>query len=273
MNKICLALIHNDNTERNTKIIPALRGLQACLASRQFDVRLIEVAYQPEVKPHSRFMAILRDVTYQVTAYNWQRYCGLSPSLLKHMAILLHKTIQVGRYSVGGNWRRSSAIEVTVTDKHIRAWANFLDMDQDFLICFEDDAVFRSDSTHRIVNLLEELKQEKQEPLIYVDLAGGCSLDALQIHGLQASQDEYFRYYKKPVTNTACVYLMSSSLAATFYKTIVFRPWFRLIGVDWMMNALMIRMEQECRGCVCMHADPSIFKHGSVTGEYTPWTR
>lgn len=273
MKKICLALIHNNNIERNVRIKPALEELQRYLISRNFDVKIIEVAYQSQLKPHARIIAIIRDLFYQVTAFNWQRYCGIKPSMLRHMVIFLRKLIESGRYATVGSWRRSSAIEMTVTDKHIRAWATFLDFDQDFIICFEDDAVFRADSGKSIANLLEKIAQEKVEELVYVDLAGGCTLEALNIGQLQTNQDEHFRYYKKPVTNTACVYLMSNSLAANFHRNIVLSPWFRFIGVDWMMNALMIRMERERVKCVCMHADPPILGHGSVTGEYTPWAR
>ena len=162
MNKICIALIHNRNTERNTKIIPELEELQSLLIGLQFDVKLVEVAYQSEIRPHCQSMAVLRDVIYQVTALNWQRYCGVKPSLFRHIAILLRKTFQIGRYAECGNWRRSSAIEMSVADKHIRAWSSFLDGNHDFLICFEDDAVFRNDSKDRLADLLKKLNSLKK---------------------------------------------------------------------------------------------------------------
>jgi hypothetical protein len=273
MNKVFIALIHNRNTERNAKIIPALTELQSWLVGLQFDVNLIDVAYQPEIRPHSRSIAFLRDVIYQVTALNWQRYCGVRPLLLRHIVALLRKIFKIGRYATAGGWRRSSAIEMTVTDKHIRAWSDFLEKDHDFLICFEDDAVFTDDSKCRLANLLEKLVKDKSDRMVYVDLAGGCSVDALRIDKLQASQDELYRYYRKPVTNTACVYLMSSSLVAHFHGTLVRRPWLRMIGVDWMMNALLMRLEKDGQSCFCIHTEPTFFKHGSFTGEYMPWSR
>jgi GR25 family glycosyltransferase involved in LPS biosynthesis len=163
---------------------------------------------------------------------------------------------------------------MAVTDKHIRAWATFLDTNADFLILFEADLVFKDDSNQRLENLLDKLVREKSDRLLYVDLAGGCSTEALKIGKLQIGKDATFLHYSKPVTNTACAYLLSRSLASTFFKVLIRRPWFRIIGVDWMMNALFMRMEKEAANfVVCMHAEPTIFKHGSTTGEYMPWVR
>lgn len=135
----------------------------------------------------------------------------------------MRKILTSGRYSERGDWRRSSAIETVVTDKHIRAWAAFLETGADFLICFEDDAVFRSDSTQRLTDPLNIL-HPKYQKAIYVDLVGGCTNDALQTDMLQTSHDAAFRHYRKPVKNTACVYLISRPLVATFYDTPIRRP-------------------------------------------------
>lgn len=160
-----------------------------------------------------------------------------------------------------------------VTDKHIRAWAAFLDAGGDFLICFEDDAVFKEDSIQRVADLLGTLAHKDPSSLVYVDLAGGCRLEELRIDKLESRRDASFRYYCKPVTNTACAYLLSRPLVAHFHDTLTRRPWLRLIGVDWMMNKLLMLIEKGGIQCHCMHADPTIFKHGSTTGEYAPWTR
>ena len=54
---------------------------------------------------------------------------------------------QFKKYSRGGTGSETvSSIETVVTDKHIRAWSAFLETGRDFLIFFEDDAVFNDDS-------------------------------------------------------------------------------------------------------------------------------
>jgi hypothetical protein len=37
------------------------------------------------------------------------------------------------------------------------------------------------------------------------------------------------------------------------------------------MNKLFILAANDRVECACMHASPTIFKHGSATGEYIPW--
>ena len=88
---------------------------------------------------------------------------------------------------------------------------------------------------------------------------------------LETSKDESYRYYKNPVTNTACAHLMSRELVTAFCKTLTRRPWLRLVGVDWMINSIFILGEEQVSDCICLHVDPTIFKHGTTTGEYVSW--
>ena len=140
---VSLALIHNNNPQRNAYIQPRLAALRTSL-SRKFSATSLEVSFQSEIKSHSTPMAFLRDVIYQALDRDWLRYRALKPPLLpRHVASFLRSSWKTRRYSGWRGWRRSSAIEVVVTDKHIRAWAAFLETGADFLICFEDDAVFQ----------------------------------------------------------------------------------------------------------------------------------
>jgi hypothetical protein len=269
---VFMVLIHNNNTERNAYIRPRLVELQTRLSVR-VEAELLEVAHQPQIKPQGLPMAILRDVIYQALDRDWLRYRHQPSFLPRHIASYLRSSLKPGRYSRGGGWRRSSAIEMMVTDKHIRAWTTFLETGADFLICFEDDAVFKDDSIQRVADLLATLAHNYPGEPVYVDLAGGFRLEELRIDKLESRRDASFRYYSKPVTNTACTYLMSRPLVAHFHDTLTRRPWLRLISVDWMMNKLFMLIEKGGIQCHCMHADPTIFKHGSTTGEYACWTR
>jgi hypothetical protein len=274
MPKLILALIHNNNEQRNAVIKPRLALLTELLEKKGVPSYYVDISYQPQIVAHTPALAFIRDVLYHFVDHEWLRYRDLRlRSPMRYNAGFLRKIFFRGRYSNGSAWRRSSSIETAVTDKHIRAWLAFLETDADFLICFEDDAVFKEDSNLRIALLLESLYSEYLDRPIYVDLAGGCALDALQIQALQTQRDSLFRHFKRPVTNTACAYLMSRSLVAKFHETLVVRPWLRLLGVDWMMNALMVHLQRGGINCNCMHADPTIFNHGSVSGEYAPWAR
>lgn len=271
---VCIALIHNNNVQRNAYIRPQLEkisgGLEMYIASEK-----IEVSFQSEIKPHGTAMAFMRDVMYRKLDREWHRYRLLKPlNLVRDVVGFLKCSFikyAAKRNGIGAQWKRNSAIEVTVTEKHVRAWGRFLDTDADFLICFEDDAVFKDDSVQKINELLDMLSRRNLDTPIYVDLAGGCMLDELKIGNLETGQDACFRFYSKPVTNTACAYLMSRQLVAVFHSTLTRRPWLRLIGIDWMMNGLFIHMANDEVECICMHADPTIFKHGTTTGEYVSW--
>lgn len=271
---LLVALIHNNNPERNAHIRPQLEKLLHSLEPF-IDSKKIEVSFQTELQPHGTAMAFTRDVMYRHLDRRWHLYRLLKPlTLLRDFVGFVKGAFikyVVERNSIGAFWRRNSAIEVIVTEKHVRAWGRFLDSGADFLLCFEDDAVFKDDSVQRIKDLLGILSQRNPGTRIYVDLAGGCKLDELKIVNLETGQDASFKHYSKPVTNTACGYLMNRQLAVAFHSILTRRPWLRLIGIDWMMNSLFIQMANDGMKCDCMHAVPTIFKHGTTTGEYVSW--
>ena len=271
---VCVALIHNNNVLRNAYIRPHLKKLLGGMEPH-IVAEKIEVSFQPEIRPHSTAMAFMRDLMYRKLNREWHRYRLLRPrALLRDVVVFLKESYikyVVERERIGDPWKESSAIEVMVTEKHLRAWGRFLDTDADFLICFEDDAVFKDDSVQKLNNLLNTLAEDYPNRSCYIDMRGGCQLNDLVIDRLEENQDESYRYYSKAVTNTACAYLMSRQLVATFHVILTRRPWLRLIGIDWMMNSLFIRMANKGVECFCMHADPTIVKHGTTTGEYVSW--
>jgi hypothetical protein len=272
---VCLALIHNNNAQRYGYIHPALEQLRVGL-SQSFTTTVIEVSFQPEIRPHSKLMTLYREVMYRRLGREWSRYRILKVRLLPLEVLdsfreYFFKYVSPWGRSALAEKKRISFRETAVTNKHIHAWNAFLESGAEFFICFEDDAVFKEDSSNRVNELLVNLSQRSPSSRIYVDLAGGCEYSALKIDNLETGRDGSFRYYCKPVTNTACCYLLSRPLAKYFIEMVIRRPWLRLIGVDWLMNKLFILAAEDGVECTCMHASPTIFKHGSVTGEYTPW--
>jgi hypothetical protein len=271
---VLIALIHNNDVQRNAYIRPQLEKMAVALGGA-CRAETMEFSFQPRIKSHSIGMAFMRDAMYRRLHREWHHYRLLKPvPLVRDIAGFLKGSFIkwiVERDSTGASWQRNSAIEVTVTEKHIRAWGRFLDSGADFLICFEDDAVFREDSVPRIESLLRLVGQGNLDARIYVDLAGGCKLEQLRIDNLESSHDAGFKFYSKPVTNTACAYFMSRELVIAFHSVLTRKPWLRLIGIDWMMNSLFIKIEHDGIECVCMHATPTIIKHGTTTGEYVSW--
>jgi hypothetical protein len=265
---VFIALIHNNNVKRNTYIRPHLEKLQDVL-SKQFKIKLIEISYQPKIKPHTRLMLFLRDIMYFKLNRDWLRYRSLKPwFLLLDIASFLKRALKTKRYNQGSSFLYSSAVEIVLTDKHIRAWQIFLDMGGDYLICFEDDAVFKDDSIQRVYNLLDFTSRSNENKSTYIDLAGGCNFKDFELNKLETHRDDSFKYYNKPITNTACVYLLSRPLVDRFVDLLLKKPWLRFIGADWMMNRLFLLLIKSGMHCDCMHSQPTIFKHGSMTGKY-----
>ena len=271
---VSVALIHNNNIQRNIYIRPQLDKMAETLVGIIAPER-IEVSLQPEIRPHSIGMAFLRDVMYRKLDREWHKYRLLKPIALMRdiVGFLKGSFIKyiINRKYIRLSWQKNSAIEVLVTDKHIRAWSQFLDSDADYLIVFEDDVVFKEDSNLRINRLLDNLTRNYLSRECYVDLAGGSSLADLMISRLETCHDDNYRYYQKPVTNTACAYLISRELIIKFNEILIRKPWLRLIGIDWMINSLFISTGKDVSSVVCMHADPTIFRHGTTTGEYISW--
>jgi len=161
---------------------------------------------------------------------------------------------------------------MAVSNKHINSFFYALENKADYLLVFEDDAIFKNNSTEKIFNLISNFDNNDIDP-IYIDLAGGCNIDQLKISKLNYKKDSDFRYYRKPVTNTACCYLINQAQLKLFGYYITINPMSRYLGIDWMMNKLFVYQYKDCIMAKCLHSDPTFVEHGSATGEYKPWER
>jgi hypothetical protein len=237
----------------------------------KFDVTQIEVSNQPEVIPHSMTMAIFRSFILKKLYCEWSRYCQIKqPNILREAKNFVKENINkyIFNRNLGALWNTRSFVETILTDKHIRAWNTFIETGCDYLVCFEDDAIFSDDSDERLGDLMDALSNKGLKHLVYVDLAGGCELADLRISFLETRRGDGFRYYSKPLTNTTCAYSLSKPLVSLFLLHLIRRPWLRLITIDWMINKLFMLIVKNKVECFCAHADPTIFKHGSVVGHY-----
>lgn len=270
---IAFGIVHNRNATRNGYLFPHIEALITAVRQRHPVLR-IEAWSQPDVQPHSVRMALLRDFLYFKLDREWSRY-RLLPVKASVRAARVFVKNAIKKYCPPGEqafrWMRNSHIETIVTDKHIRIWQQFLDTDMRYLLVFEDDAVFKDDSIQRLCALHAQLMLMQPDSPIYIDLGGGCTLDQLAINKLESRQETGFRHYRKPTTNTACAYMLNRATVKLFTQHLVRRPWLRLIGIDWMMNKLFMLSNLADDQVYCVHADPSMFQHGSTTGHYTTW--
>lgn len=262
--KILIALIHNQKPERLKHIKPSLNRLRREFSS-DFDIEFFEISKQPEIIPNKILLTMYRKFLLWKINREWMQYRLLKPrNIILDIAILFLR-LAVVFFNRKLETRRSW-IESVIGDKHIRAWGQFLEKNADFLICFEDDVVFEDGSIINLKKIIKNIKKYIRKP-VYLDLAGGNSQDIIKVSMLEYKSDQSGRYYRKPVTNTACCYMITNSTAQIFHQYLLKRPWLRLLCADWLMNKLFILTTPEYN-YFCFHAYPHVFKHGSIEGVY-----
>jgi hypothetical protein len=269
---LLICLIHNNNQDRNFLVRKNIDSLVEAL-SNFFLTHTTEVSYQKKIAPHNMSMALFRRYKYQLLEHRWRAYRDQGKSLLLFLYNFIKAFYKDFLYRNPDRCKNSSAIEVIVTDKHIRAWDQFLESDSDYFLVLEDDVIFVDDSIDRFCRLLKKIQQYEEINALYVDLAGGVSSDELGIEKLTLTREEGLIFYQKPVTNTACAYLVNRTTVSQFREILMDFPSHRLIGVDWMMNQLFIDMVKSSQKVICIHSDVPIFRHGSASGAFSAWER
>lgn len=271
--KIYCAIIHNNDSRRNKYLFESIYRLKEQL-SDEFECEVCEFGYQPTLRNHPKLLYAIR-TTYQQFLHNrWSVHLGNKTKLnICDFAKLMFNFIGILFLPVSSVKGRTNAIEIALTDKHIRAWSGFLDSDAQYMICLEDDLVFKSDSLRRMKQFLSHLNVMHPRGDLYGNLAGGCTDSELGIASLLQSRTGDYKYYNKAVTNTNCCYVASRELISKFYEELLANPMSRFINADWLINRLFMRLDSFSLTCACVHVDPPIFIHGSMNGDYESLVR
>lgn len=265
MSRVSIAIINNQDRQRLAHILPASRALADSVGATLF-----EVYEQPAVTPHSIFLALYRQAIRWRIGRDWERHLGIARTPFIR-SVIDHAIRTIGR--MNRRFCRSSAVEMIIASKHVRAWESFIAGGGDYLVVLEDDAVFQADTADRFCAMLDTLAGRDMSRLLYVDLAGGFSVDELGVSSLIDGKRDGFIHFRRPVTNSGGGYLISRATAQRFCLMLASRPWFRPAAIDWLINGLMIRALAEGSRFDCWHSSPPMFRHGSITGSYRSWTR
>ncbi len=51
--------------------------------------------------------------------------------------------------------------------------------------------------------------------------------------------------------------------------TLVYKPELRFIAADWLIQALFVFMGKRAKNYTCIHFQPTILEHGSLTAKYS----
>jgi hypothetical protein len=273
-NKILISLVHNNNKERLLYIKPQIDSLILDLKKKN-EVSFFEISWQANLKPINLYIGILRDLIYRKLNREWSNYREIKNRfLLLDVVSFIYNFIKkyIFKPELSQKWFKSSMVEILVTDKHIRGFSIALDSNVDYLLVFEDDTVFLENSIEKLSGLFSSLEINNDLP-IYIDLAGGFEINQLYIDKLKLKEDSNFVYYTKPVTNTACCYLVNKKQIEIFCSHIVKNPFLRYLSIDHLINKLFIIQSMDKSSSFCKHASPTFFNHGSVTGQFKPWSR
>lgn len=275
MKSILITLVHYNNVERTKTARKVIRDL-ADLIGDQFNVAISEVSYQPASSPVSIAVARQKALLFRKVVRQWDTYMGNDQPLW--WAEMYYFLAHMVRHHVFApymtkNRRLQIAQELSITNKHLMAWNCFLESGKDLLLVFEDDVILDPDQLPEIKHFfsqLNKLQMDQSEPL-YIDVAGGMSQDQLHAYHLKVSSENGMDAYSKPITNTVCGYMMNARLAGIFLGILIRNPDLRLLNADWLVNRLFIMMERMGVSCTCIHANPSIFIHGSISNVYRSW--
>lgn len=225
------------------------------------DNKDIEVVYiNNDYKYYSLLSAIIKITAQEILNIKWALYLK---SFNIYLYINFFKSIIINIYYVIKNGTRYYTIHNNVTNNHLFAWMLMHTKKKEQLVILEDDALFQTDSIDRLLNTIESVQVEKKP--IFIDLAGGYSYSDLGVDHLIDFIDGDKVYFTKPVSNTACGYLINKEFIDISLKLIVSKPYLRLISIDWLINYVFMEFEKQQIESLSFHFSPTIFRHGSMT--------
>jgi len=280
-NTLNIAIIHNYDKKRLLYLYPKLQELKNSL-NGVINVNVEEYGFQSTAQGFRRqnFFKLVysqfgESFRYFVANRKWERYKknGNSMLFLSFLRQIIYFFVPIKSFNerLKRNFIKSEKNKA-IFEKHLRAWTDFLETkdSQQFLLVLEDDVIFTGNSYLKFCELFDDFLENNSlaELPIFIDLAGGLELEKLKISNLIDCQSEFNILFLKPVTNTACAYILNYRTAEIFYNTISAEPRLKNFGPDWAMNMIFVKSENLFSPSLCKHYQPSVFIHGSFAGDY-----
>lgn len=266
--KVLISLVHNNNQDRLSYIKPNL-GKLINIAGDKYKVDFLESSYQPSLKGMRFSLFFLKEFIFFILDRKWTKYRKYSqkPFVIKFPFFIINLLKKYLNKQIYCNLKRIYEIEIYLTGKHIRSYLDAIENNYDYLIVFEDDVIFKDDSFEKFSKFLDILPSFNDN-LLYVDIAGGLSLEDLKVDKLNYKNDDLFKYFSKPVTNGTACYLMNRKQFEYAYSIILKNPLLRYLPSDWLLNTIFLKQEKDQIASDCCHFYPNLFSHGSVNGSY-----
>ena len=268
------AMIHHGVPERAINR-ERLRHLMAAL-----DLRFVEIIEQPEIdvqklEPCFRFIILRRQLLLNISDAIFQFFSKRDSffTVIRRFLAELGRSLQwffTASSDVVLSSYRAALIESVLVDKHVLAWSKAVDLNSDWLLVLEDDALLDDETEVRLRQFFaHELDTYRSNMLVYCDLAGGY--DPLLLLPRYATLDSYAGCWtlSHVRTNTICSYLVSRPLLSCWLTMIRRYPLLRQLPADHLINVASI-LSKRCRtGCICLHWAEPFFRHGSFLEGFT----
>lgn len=257
-----VGVIHNDDyADRPVfEVVQELRKSGPCI-SVHFEYR------QPPLSPKvPRRLLLSSRLSQWRLGREWRAYLGV-PSLLtdvKSAGRALASSTMGMSPQQHITLSKAHQVEQFVRTKHLRTWAAFLESNEQVALVLESDALLKPGFSQHLTWLLESRDLQDE----YVDVAGGFELDEISASHLVLSRSGPVIRFARPVTNTACAYLLGRRVAERLLR--FSKEWKPHVapGADWYLNAFFMSPHGEV---TCEHFDPPILGHGSRMGVTQSW--
>ena len=266
---VLIGLIHNNDEKRNKIILASIKKLKNYL-SQNFLVDFTSIGFQKKLTLSSSFISFLREIYFLLFhEKNWNQYRLLQQNTLihniRHIKYIIFKYLK-NKSSFIQRRKKITAIEINLTDKHIRLLDRFIESGKDYLIVLEDDAILNEDSFTKILNVLNLSIKHFENNYFCVDLAGGPSFSELKLDNIIIKRSEDIIYLKKPIINTLCACIFNRNLVIDIKEKLLLSPFYRFMQADHMINALLFKLHN-IDNSTYIHFDPPAIEHGSFSGK------
>lgn len=269
---ILIGLIHNNNPKRNELIFPSINKLTNYL-SKSFFVSNAKIVSQSKLIFFSSLFSFLREMYFLFFHENkWNKYRLLKSKSIIHKLKFTRYAITryiKNQFSYREKKKRITAIEINLTDKHIRLLDKFIESGEDYLIVLEDDAILNVNSFSKIMNVINLSIDDVDNTFVCIDLAGGPPFSDLQLDKIIKNKLDDIIYLEKPIINTLCACIFNRNLVLRIKEKLLLKPLYRYMQADHMINNILFEIYYAKNpNSIFIHYDPPAIEHGSFTKKF-----
>lgn len=262
MEKILIALIHNNEELRLRKLRPLIKSIT--IPSKQI------LFYEPPIQVENRFKffkVFMVSIRYLFVSISWSFFCK-APTYKPIFREIFNVYKTKKRYL---DYKRKVGIVHEISLKHLRSWHHMVKNDFDYLVVFESDTVISDlDQFCAILGQGLEFLRSKKNTLLL--LGNGYQLKELNVRLDEVKVQGNFTIIDHGLTNTLFAYAVHRRAAQLILKEISNYPSFiPFIAMDWLINHSFIKLEGKNIVFNTLICNKEIVEHGSRIGKNSSW--